>query len=170
LSRDAHFLLGLQKAGVEFVATDMPHANRLTVGILALVAEQEREAISQRTKAALAAATARGVRLGKPKGYQVQGADVGRVRGAASSVANANTFAERLRPVLAELDGLSANATAAELDRRGYATARGGKWTAGKIINIRAARPVSHSPAPRRLDGWARRFAEMAWEMAHIPQ
>ena len=42
LSRDAHFLLGLEKAGVEFVAVDMPHANRLTVGIMALVAEQER--------------------------------------------------------------------------------------------------------------------------------
>ena len=46
LSRDAHFLLGLEKAGVEFVAVDMPHANRLTVGIMALVAEEEREAIS----------------------------------------------------------------------------------------------------------------------------
>src|ERR1700733_3303859 len=40
LSRDAHFLLGLDKAGVEFIAVDMPHANRLTVGIMALVAEQ----------------------------------------------------------------------------------------------------------------------------------
>jgi DNA invertase Pin-like site-specific DNA recombinase len=53
LSRDAHFLLGLEKAGIEFVAVDMPHANRLTVGIMALVAEQERTAISERTKAAL---------------------------------------------------------------------------------------------------------------------
>jgi DNA invertase Pin-like site-specific DNA recombinase len=53
LSRDAHFLLGLQKAGVPFVACDMPDANNLTVGIMALVAQQEREAISQRTKAGL---------------------------------------------------------------------------------------------------------------------
>jgi DNA invertase Pin-like site-specific DNA recombinase len=138
LSRDAHFLLGLQKAGVEFVAVDMPHANRLRVGIMALVAEQEREAISSRTKQALAAAKARGVRLGKPKGYQVQGAEVGRVRGAAATAANAQAFAERLRPVLAELSNLSANAAAAELDRRGYATARGGKWSAQAIISARA--------------------------------
>ena len=65
LSRDAHFLLGLDKAGVEFVAVDMPHANRLTVGVVALVAEQEAVAISQRTKAALAAAKARGTQAGQ---------------------------------------------------------------------------------------------------------
>ena len=138
LSRDAHFLLGLQKAGVEFVAVDNPHANRLTIGVLALVAEQEREAISQRTKAALAAAKARGTRLGKPKGYKVQRADVGRVRGTASVVAGAQAYAERLRPILAELAHLSANAAAAELDRRGYATPRGGKWTAHTVINVRS--------------------------------
>src|SRR6478672_8687622 len=64
LSRDAHFLLGLDKAGVDFLAADMPNANRLTVGILALVAEQERRMISERVKAALAQAKKRGVVLG----------------------------------------------------------------------------------------------------------
>ena len=58
LSRDAHFLLGLQKAGVPFVAADMPHADDFTVGILAMVAQKEREMISARTKAALAATKA----------------------------------------------------------------------------------------------------------------
>ena len=62
LSLDAHFLLGLEKAGVDFVAADMPHANRLTVGIMAMVADEERRMISQRTKAALAAAKKRGVK------------------------------------------------------------------------------------------------------------
>ena len=137
LSRDAHFLLGLQKAGVKFVAADMPEANEMVVGIMALVAQAERRMISERTKAALAAAKARGVRLGNPKGTKVKRASIGRARGAATVVASAQAFAERLRPVLAELAELSANSAAAELDRRGFATARGGKWTARSIINIR---------------------------------
>jgi DNA invertase Pin-like site-specific DNA recombinase len=59
LSRDAHFSAG----GVDFVAADMPNANRLTVGIMAMLAEEERRMISKRTKEALAAAKRRGVKL-----------------------------------------------------------------------------------------------------------
>lgn len=66
LSRNAAFLLTLRDSGVHFVAADMPDANDLTVGIMALVAEQERQAISKRTKEALKAAKTRGTRLGKP--------------------------------------------------------------------------------------------------------
>ena len=66
LARNVHFVSGLMESGVEFVAADLPTVNRLTVHILAAVAEEEARMISARTKAALAAAKARGVRLGNP--------------------------------------------------------------------------------------------------------
>lgn len=140
LSRDAHFLIGLERSGVDFVACDNPQANRLTIGILALVAEQERDAISQRTKAALAAAKARGVRLGNPKGAaHLKG------RGNSEAVSavrtQADAFASRIAPVFADLRGeghTSANALARELNRRGVPTARGGAWTARAVLNAEA--------------------------------
>src|SRR5262245_29353555 len=67
LSRNLAFIATLMDSSVEFVATDNPHANKLTIHILTAVAEHEREAISERTKQALAAAKQRGVRLGGPK-------------------------------------------------------------------------------------------------------
>lgn len=67
LSRNACFLLTLRDSGIKFVAADMPEANELTIGIMALVAQQEREAISKRTREALKAAKARGAKLGNPQ-------------------------------------------------------------------------------------------------------
>ena len=66
LARNVHFVSGLMESGVEFIAADMPTVNRLTIHILAAVAEEEARMISARTKAALAAAKARGVKLGNP--------------------------------------------------------------------------------------------------------
>jgi DNA invertase Pin-like site-specific DNA recombinase len=66
LGRNLAFIAALMESGVEFVAVDNPHANKLTVHILAAVAQHEREMISERTKAALAAAKRRGKRLGNP--------------------------------------------------------------------------------------------------------
>ena len=137
LSRDAHFLLGLQKAGVEFLAVDMPTANKLTVGIMALVAEQEREAISARTKAALAAAKGRGVKLGGWRG----GPMVDSAAGLLARRKRAAAFTADVAPIVAELNakGLSLRAVAAELGRQGIRTARGGdNWTAAGVHAVLA--------------------------------
>jgi hypothetical protein len=71
----------------------------------------------------------RGKRLAQPKGHKIPSDLATRARGSAASAANAQAFAERLRPVLVELEGLSVNAAAKELDRRGYAkrAAAGGR-------------------------------------------
>jgi DNA invertase Pin-like site-specific DNA recombinase len=144
LSRDPVLLLSLRDAGIDFVAVDLPQANRLTVGIMALVAEQEREAISQRTKAALAAVKARGVKLGNPKPETARFLDrtkaaAAGLKGGASARQSADRFAELIQPLLeGDLAGLSANAVAAELNRRGVQTARGGSWTARSVLNLKA--------------------------------
>lgn len=70
LSSNAAFLLTLRDSGVRFVAVDMPEANDLTVWIMALVAQADREAISRRTNEALAVAKSRGVKLGNPNGAE----------------------------------------------------------------------------------------------------
>lgn len=141
LSRDAHFLLGLSKAGVEFVAADMPHANRLTVGIMALVAEEEARAISARTKAALAAAKARGVKLGAPKGSRPP-TSAESVRSGAKASAEARSMtadhrAHAVLPIVEELRAEGASSLhqlAAGLNARGVPTPRGkGAWTATAV-------------------------------------
>jgi DNA invertase Pin-like site-specific DNA recombinase len=73
LSRNAAFIFALKDAGVNFVCADMPDANTFTIGIFALLAQQERELISQRTKAALGALKAKGVELGKPSNFSTEG-------------------------------------------------------------------------------------------------
>lgn len=67
LARNVHFISGLMESNLDFVACDLPKANRLTIHIMAAIAEHEREMISARTKAALAQAKARGTKLGNPQ-------------------------------------------------------------------------------------------------------
>jgi DNA invertase Pin-like site-specific DNA recombinase len=137
LSRDAHFLLGLQKAGVRFVAADMPEANEMVVGIMAVVAQAERKMISQRTKAALAAAKARGQRLGKPENLRNQ--DAGRIQGRAKRTMIAGERAADLRPIIADLRAGGASSLrqiAAGLNRRSIPTARGGAWSAVQVKRV----------------------------------
>jgi DNA invertase Pin-like site-specific DNA recombinase len=137
LSRDAHFLLGLEKAGVDFVAADMPNANRLTVGIMAMVAEEERRMISKRTKDALAAAKRRGTKLGGDRG--VVPSKRARAMGVEALRARANAKAADLAPIIKELQATgktSLRAIATGLNEVGIPTARGGEWSSPQVMRI----------------------------------
>lgn len=128
LARNVHFISGLMESRVEFVAVDNPHANRLMVHMLAAFAEHEREMISQRTKAALAAAKARGVQLGAS----------GKAR-AKENQRCANRYAEAVRPVIEGLVGEGINSfaqIARELNRRGIQSARDGIWYAQTVSRL----------------------------------
>jgi DNA invertase Pin-like site-specific DNA recombinase len=135
LSRDAAFLLNLQKAGVRFVAADMPEANELVVGIMAVVAQAERKMISARTKAALAAAEARGVRLGKPE--NLSNREAGQARGRTQQARRADERVRDLAPLIeaARMEGAaSLRQIAAALNARGIPAARGGVWSASSQV------------------------------------
>jgi DNA invertase Pin-like site-specific DNA recombinase len=130
--RNLHFISSLMAAGCDFIACDMPAANKLTIHILAAVAEAEREAISTRTKAALAAAKARGTKLGNPNGARAL-RGLGNGAAVAAVQAQADEHAARVLPIVRAIRGegiVSLKGIAGELDRRGIRTARGGVWDA----------------------------------------
>ena len=119
LARNVHFISGLMETKVKFVACDMPEATPFMLHIYAAVAQEEARAVSARTKAALAAAKQRGVRLG------VTGAER-----AARYKAEARARAVELAPILRDLkqQGLSLRGIAAALTKRRVPTPRGGAW------------------------------------------
>ena len=120
LARNVAFVSSLMEAGVEFVAADMPFANKFLVHVMAAVAEHEREAISARTKAALAAAKARGVTLG------ANGANLARLnRG------EADRFAETMRVhlmLIVQSGGWTLGGLADQLNDMGHRTSGGARW------------------------------------------
>jgi DNA invertase Pin-like site-specific DNA recombinase len=124
LSRNVAFIAALMDGKTDFVCVDFPSANRLTLHILAAVAEHEREMIAKRTKDGLAAAKARGVVLGNA-GL------------AAANKASAIERAKALAPILAECQGMSARQIAAELNARQVATPTGAAWSAKTVLRVR---------------------------------
>jgi DNA invertase Pin-like site-specific DNA recombinase len=143
LARNVAFVANLMEAGVDFVACDFPQANRLTIHILAAVAEHEREMISQRTKAALAAAKARGVKLGNPN-LTAEARAKGTAAGHAARQRKAAARAADLQPIIVGIRATGATslrAIAAELDARGIPAPRGGRWTATAVMRVSGERP-----------------------------
>lgn len=141
LARNVAFVSKLMEAGVEFVAVDFPQANRLTVHILAAVAEHEARAISERTTAALARARARGVKLGGDRGHMPSIAAQGHAASLAARRARARSRAADLLPVIAEVrtgGASSLQQVADALNARNITTARGLKWTPTQIRLLEA--------------------------------
>jgi DNA invertase Pin-like site-specific DNA recombinase len=138
LGRNVAFISALMESGADFVCCDNPHANRLMLHMLAAFAEHEREQISQRTKAALAAAKARGVKLGNPRAL------------AALEIANAVPVARRPAPEVLNImrslegQGMSFRAIARELNRLNIKTGLGHQWY---DVTVKAALALSWSKA-----------------------
>lgn len=142
LSRNAAFLLNLRDAGVKFVAADMPDANEMTIGIMAVVAEAERKMISARTRAALAAAKAQGRKLGNPA--NLSNRKLGTLRANEVKAKKAAGRAEDLAPVIADIQAggaVSLRQIAAALNARGIPAARGGRWSAVQVARVVERRP-----------------------------
>ena len=141
LSRNAAFLLALRDAGIKFVAADMPEANDTVVGIMAIIAQDERERISDRTRRALAEARARGVQLGNPHGAQfLRAAGKGNVAAVAAIKAGATERARDLAPIVADIEqaGITSHrGIAAELNDREIPSPRGKQWNEIQVARLR---------------------------------
>jgi DNA invertase Pin-like site-specific DNA recombinase len=121
-------------SGVEFVAADMPHANKMALQVLAVFAEYERDQISERTRRALAQAKERGVRLGGPKRLEAS------ALGVSANKANADRFAANVLPILREIQAsgvTTLRGLARALDARGIRSARGTPWSSFARVSFR---------------------------------
>lgn len=133
LSRNAAFLLQLQDAGIDFVACDLPHADKFSVGILALLAQKEREMCSQRTKSALQVLKRKGVKLGNPNASKAWKSAV------ASIKEHKQEFAKSALKTIREIQGTGVETLAKIADclnKRGERSARGGTWTATAVKRV----------------------------------
>jgi len=159
LSRNAAFLMILRDSCVQFVAADLPEANTMTVGVMAVVAQHEREAISQRTRVALAAAKARGKDLG---GLRAGAPDIRKHQRTGVKAAQAKAH-ERLMDIADDLravskEGLSLRAMAARLNAMDIKTAREATWTATAVQrhHVVETSPKSNSANSNSVQGHCR--------------
>jgi DNA invertase Pin-like site-specific DNA recombinase len=126
LSRDVNFISGLMTHKVPFVTVELgADTDPFLLHLFAALAERERRIIGERTRVALQAAKARGVKLGGTNAQSIANRDEALQR------------AEEMRPILGELAGMSASKAAAELNRRGIATPKGGHWHALTVMRLR---------------------------------
>jgi DNA invertase Pin-like site-specific DNA recombinase len=139
LARNVAFISNLMEAGVDFVCCDLPTANKLTIHVLAAVAEAEAEMISVRTKAALEAAKARGVVLGNPSHFTDEVAARGREFGRKVLQQQAAKRRSDVLPIIEDIkaSGITTiRGIADELNARRIPAARGGEWSATQVFRL----------------------------------
>jgi len=139
LARNVAFVSALMESGVEFVALDCPQMNKFTIHVLAAVAEHEAGLISQRTKAALAAAKARGVKLGWVNPNISKYASKGAAIANAHKSAAARERRERLLPLIEDIKAAGAvtlREIARELNAREIPAPRHGEWSATQVMRL----------------------------------
>lgn len=131
LARNVHFVSGLIETGVDFIAADMPNANKVMIQMHAVMSEWERDQISERTRAALAAVKARGVVLGATGPANLRRHTQERQDAAAA-------FRARLKPVLDGFtsQGLTRRAMVAQLNALGIRAPMSGAWSYGQLQRI----------------------------------
>jgi DNA invertase Pin-like site-specific DNA recombinase len=136
LSRDVHFISGLMAHRVPFRVSELgPDVDPFVLHLYAALAEKERALISGRTKSALAAAKARGAKLGNPNIESARGYAVETIK------ADADRAASKVLPIIAEIRRSGATtlrAIAEALNARGIPTPRGGRWYAASVRNALA--------------------------------
>lgn len=140
LARNLHFVSSLQERGVDFVAADMPDANRLTIHIIAAVAEAVGRTISENTKNALAAAKARGVKLGNPNGARaLRGKQTGNAEAVEAIKSKAAQRAADLAGIVNQMKGrgiTSVRSIAEELNAQGIPAPRGDVWHPTAVVRL----------------------------------
>lgn len=139
LSRNAGFIFALRDSGVDFVCCDMPDANTLTVGIFAVLAQHERELISQRTKSALTAKKARGFQLGTPANLTDEARAKGRLAQREQALSDPDRKKARGMALLLQEKGQTTRQIAAALNETGHATRKGGVFHATTVLRLLAA-------------------------------
>ena len=136
LSRNAGFIFQLRDAGVDFVCCDMPDANTLTVGIFAVLAQHERELISQRTKAALTAKKAQGAQLGTPANLTPAATQKGRDRSQAQAHAHEHNERAAAHILLLHEKGFSYSQIAEKLNALRFVTRMGKAFRAEQVKRL----------------------------------
>lgn len=136
LARSVYFISSLMESGVDFVACDMPYANKFMIHIYAAIAENERELISQRTKAALAELKKKGVELGSPENLTAQARKKGLKKRKENAANNVNNLVAKNAIIPLRNDGMSYEQIANKLNEMGLKTRRGNPFTRMQVYRL----------------------------------